>query len=75
MDCLFLLPVMVKIWAITIRAQHPRNPQTIGSDGMPLLPPAAAKAGMAVAARMLEIIVAFVSADNMALFPLSEFDS
>ena len=65
---------MVSNWAIMIRAQNPRNPQTIGSDGMPL-PSAAAKAGMAVAARMLEIIVTFVSADNMALFPLSEFDS
>ena len=51
-----------------IRAQKPRNPQTIGSDGL-LLASAAAKAGMAVVARMLEIMVILVLTVVMACSP------
>ena len=68
MDCFFRLPINGTIWAIMISAQNPRKPHTIGSDGM-LLPSAAAKAGMAVAASMLETIVIFVNADDMACSP------
>ena len=51
-----------------ISAQNPMNPQTIGSVGL-LLPSAAAKAGRAVVARMLEIIVILVNAVDMACSP------